>query len=512
VKILGVGGGAREHAIAERLALSRYNPRIYWISEWKNPGIERVCTTSGGFYKIGRTTDPNAVAEMASNIHADLVVIGPEEPNFHGVPDELEKRGIPCIGVSRELAIIEQSKAFLRALQWRYNIPGKLLFKTFRDESAAMDALAQAEKNITWMQNVVLKPARQAGGKGVKVVEDRHAYLLKEKLEFKLGHIEWLARYMKDYLDIEDKILIEECVWGPEYTLQCFSDGKELIGMPLVQDNKHAFEFDIGPETGGMGSFAGPELTLPFITQEEYSRSIKIIREIVNVVQDLTGKSYRGVVAGQMMLTEVEGPTVIEMYSRFGDPEALNVLAMLETDLLDIFLAIADGRLARLGIKCRRVASVVKVIAPEGYPDFRELARGREVIVEEKAVEDAGCKLYWGSAHIDEGGRILTVGSRVAEILGMGGTVEEASSRVDLCLNAVKLKGWNVFYRRDIGSREMLEKRSKLADVVRRLYRRRMELGTIGKRVDWIPGRGIVDPAEDIVKWFMKEPSDRRGG
>jgi phosphoribosylamine--glycine ligase len=282
--------------------------------------------------------------------------------------------------------------------------------------------------------------------------------------------------------------------------------------MPLVQDNKHAFEFDIGPETGGMGSFAGPELTLPFITQEEYSRSIKIIREIVNVVQDLTGKSYRGVVAGQMMLTEVEGPTVIEMYSRFGDPEALNVLAMLETDLLDIFLAIADGRLARLGIKCRRVASVVKVIAPEGYPDFRELARGREVIVEEKAVEDAGCKLYWSSAHIDEGGRILTVGSRVAEILGMGGTVEEASSRVDLCLNAVKLKGWNVFYRRDIGSREMLEKRSKLADVVRRLYRRRMELGTIGKRVDWIPGRGIVDPAEDIVKWFMKEPSDRRGG
>ncbi|GBC71612.1 Phosphoribosylamine--glycine ligase [Candidatus Calditenuaceae archaeon HR02] len=499
IKVLGVGGGAREHALAEKIRASKYSPRIYWIAEWRNPGISRICEQSGGAYFIGRTTDAALVSQKAKQLGVDMVVIGPEEPNFYGVVDAVEGAGVPCIGAKRELAVIEQSKASLRRLQWEYNLPGKLLFKTFTDLDSALSALQEASRSLSWMQNVVLKPARQAGGKGVKVVEDRQAYLINEKLSFKLGHTEWLMEYMRGYNDIEEKILVEENVWGPEYTLQAFSDGKTLVGMPLVQDNKHAFDFDIGPETGGMGSIAGPDMTLPFITEEEYDTSLKTVKAVVDAIQDRTGLEYRGFVAGQMMLTEVEGPTVIEMYSRLGDPEALNVLSMLGTDILDVLYAIIDSRLSKTIIRFNNVATVVKALAPEGYPDYKDAAKGHEVMVNEEDVERRGCRLYWGAAHL-EAGRIVTTGSRTIELLGMSGTIMEAAKLVNNCLDIPQLRGWRFFYRYDIGTNELMKRRYKLAETVRRLYKFRASRGTLAVRVDWIPGRGLIDPSNEVLK------------
>ncbi|MCX8192122.1 MAG: hypothetical protein N3F06_04880, partial [Nitrososphaerales archaeon] len=342
----------------------------------------------------------------------DFVFVGPEEPNFHGVPDICEKNGIPCIGASSKLAKIEMSKAELRRLQWKYDLKGKLLFKTFRTAGEASRYLEKYSETLTWLQNVALKPARQAGGRGVKVVDDRHIYLHDEKERFKKQHASWLESYMKSFSGIEDKILVEEKVWGPEYTLQCFTDGKVVKGMPLVQDNKNAHEFDIGTETGGMGSISGPGMTLPFITKDEYEESLKIVDSIVKAIQDEVGECYHGVVAGQMMITEVEGPTIIEMYSRFGDPEALNVLSTLKTDLIDICYGIIDGRLSSINIEFEDSVTVVKAVAPKGYPDFRDLAKNHPVIVDEEKIVNEGCEFYWGSADLKDDGSIVTGGSR----------------------------------------------------------------------------------------------------
>jgi len=497
MKILGIGAGAREHAIAKKLSASRYNPKLYWIGENRNPGISRICQKSGVEFIQGSTTDPEFVGSTAKRLGVDFVFVGPEEPNFHGVPDRLEEMRIPCIGANRSVALIEMSKADMRRLQWEYDVPGKLLFQTFRSAEEAYSILQKYSESLTWLQNVALKPARQAGGKGVKVVEDRQIYLHDEKQRFKSKHVGWLEGYMRGYGDIEDKILVEENVWGPEYTLQCFTDGKTVLGMPMVQDNKNAHEFDIGTETGGMGSISGPDMSLPFLTVSEYKDSLRIVEKMVSAIQDKTGKRYHGVVAGQMMLTEVEGPTIIEMYSRLGDPEALNVLHTLKNDLVDVCLAIIDERLNSVRLEFEKKAVVVKAIAPKGYPDNRRLAMGHPVEVDESIITKHDCELFWASCNLQEDGRIVSAGSRLVEILASGETLPVASAQIEKVISAVKLTdGWGLFHRSDVGSEELLKRRAELSEKVRRLYQYRVEKGTVGKRVDWLPGVGKVDPVK----------------
>lgn len=503
MKVLGVGVGAREHAIAEAIARSRLEPKLYWAGELRNPGIYRLVKRSGGEYALVRSTDAERVAELAVRWGVDLVVVGPEEPNFHGVPDAVERAGVPCVGAKRSLAIIEMSKAEMRRIQWRFGVPGRLLFRTYRSYSEALEDLARHSELATWLQNVAIKPARQAGGRGVKVVEDSQAYLSEEKREFKKRHARWLEEYVGRYGDIEERILVEEKVWGPEYTLQCVTDGRTVLGMPLVQDNKHAYDFDIGPETGGMGSYTGRGLLLPFITEEEYERSLEIVKAMVDAVQKVTGERYKGFVAGQMMLTEVEGPTLIEMYSRLGDPEAVNVLALLETDFVELLEAVVDERLAGLKLRFAERATVVKALAPKGYPDFRELAKGHPIRADEGLVERAGCKLYWGSVHLGEDGTAVTGGSRAVELLAVADTPQEASEMIERCLElrpVELLDGWGLFHRSDVGSEEMLARRAAAAERARRLYKYRESRGMLGRRVDWIPGVGRVDPAEEVMR------------
>ncbi len=502
MKVMGVGGGAREHALADAIARSRYISRIYWVSELRNPGIYKLVKRLGGEYVLANTKDAEKIAELADKWHVDIVVIGPEEPNFYGVPDEIEERGIPCIGAKKELSVIELSKAELRRLQWRYNIPGRLLFRTYRSYKESLNDLERYSDTLTWLNNVALKPARQAGGKGVKIIEDMQLYLHHDKEEFKERHVKWLEEYMGKYSDVKEKILLEEKVWGPEYTIQAFTDGKNVIGMPLVQDNKNAYDFDIGPETGGMGSYTGHGLLLPFITLEEYKQSLKIVKDIVNVIQKITGKHYHGFIAGQMMLTEVNGPTLIEVYSRLGDPEGVNAMSLLKTDIIEIFEAIINEHLSRIKIEFSDDATVVKALAPKGYPDFRQVAKNHPVYVNEDLIASSGCKLYWGSAHLERD-NIFTSGSRLLELLAFGDDSDEASKKIEKCLSLKPVKlldDWGLFYRKDIGSKEMVSRRTILAERVRYLYKYRRGKGILGKRVDWIPKIGKIDPAEDIYR------------
>jgi phosphoribosylamine--glycine ligase len=302
VKVLLVGDASREHAIADAFARSNHEPRLYAAMSRRNPGIARLCKQTGGDVALGNIDDPSFVVRAALDFHVDFVFVGPEEPLFHGIPDALEEAGVPCVGAKRQMALIEMSKAFMRRLMWKYKIPGRLRFKAFK---SLEDAIAYVNE---YAESVAIKPARQAGGKGVKVIADLQVYLSKEKREVKAEHVKTVyEKHMAVYDDIDDKVLIEERVEGPEYTLQTFTDGRTVLPLPAVQDNKNAYEMDIGPETGGMGSIAGPGWLLPFLTEEEYRQSVEVIRSVVEALWKETGVRYKGVVSGQMMLTALWG-------------------------------------------------------------------------------------------------------------------------------------------------------------------------------------------------------------
>jgi phosphoribosylamine--glycine ligase len=502
MRVMGVGGGAREHALAWKMSLSDHKPEIFWVAENRNPGIHKICKDNQGELRTGRTTDPKTIVRSARGWGVDLVVVGPEEPGFQGIPDALEKEGIQCIGASQDISIIERSKADLRRLQWEHNLPGKLLFRTFKNAREASDYVRKNIGTQPWLQNIVIKPARQSGGKGVKLIEDRLAYLHDDKERFKEAYFDSLQASMAAYSDIEDKILIEEKAWGPEYSLQCFTDGKTVLGTPLVQDNKSAHEFDSGPETGGMGSISGPDMALPFITKEEHDKSLKIVEGIVKAVQEKTGKSYHGMVGGQMMLTENEGPTVIEMYSRLGDPEALNMLAMLKTDIIDILQAIVERRLSRLKLEfTNEDAVVVKVVAPIGYPEKRDKAKGHPVQVFETNIKRNGCHLFWGSADLQDNGQAVTGGSRLLAFMAMDHTLPQASTRIEKTMPSIQLTdGWGLYHRSDIGSEQLLAKRRDVAERVRRIYRYKEEHAILGRRMEWVPRVGSTDSSQLLLQ------------
>jgi len=490
LKILLVGSGGREHAIAKAFYKSSYGPRLFCVSELVNPGINRIVKETGGEYYVGNPNDPETVFKAAMKAGVDFVFIGPEEPNFRGVPDRLEEGGVPCVGANREVAEIEMSKASMRDLQWKYMIPGRLWYKKFRTFEEAAPYVEE------YAESVALKPARQVGGKGVKVIEDFQVYLREDKKRVKKQHVESIYRdYMRGYDDTDFKILIEERVWGPEYTLQCFTDGRTVVPMPAVQDNKHAFDGDLGPETGGMGSIAcgmnlkwGVDDERAILTEDEVKKSTEIVRMMVEAIQRETGRRYHGVVAGQMMLTSIWGPTIIEMYSRLGDPEALNVLAVLKTDLVEICEAIISEKLNSIRVEFEEKATVVKAVSPEGYPLSRDLAKGHPVKVDEEE------GIFWASAHLREDGVIETGGSRLIECLGVAETIPEASLIAERLTSKARLTdGWGLFHRSDIGSEKSLERRIMLANMARDIYSYRERKGILGKRIIWIPGKGLEE-------------------
>jgi phosphoribosylamine--glycine ligase len=213
----------------------------------------------------------------------------------------------------------------------------------------------------------------------------------------------------------------------------------------------------------------------------------------VKAINKELNQPYRGLIAGQMMLTALWGPTIIEFYSRLGDPEAVNVLPILETDLVDISEAIISEKLHKISLKFKDTATVVKCVAPKGYPDRRDLAKGHPLSVDEATIKKRGAKIFYGSVGL-ENGEMITAGSRAVEIYADADTIPEASEIAESCVDSVKLKdNWGMFHRSDIGGETLLEKRIELAQLIREIYNYRKEKKLIGKQVDWIPGRGRIE-------------------
>ncbi|MBU0529244.1 phosphoribosylamine--glycine ligase, partial [bacterium] len=346
MNILIVGSGAREHAIARSIKKSKTSNKLYCFASNRNPGIEKI----SGILEIGKITDSHTVSNFAVRHSIDMAIIGPEAPLANGVVDALEKIDIKCVGPTKELAQIETSKSFTRNLMQKYNIPGCPEYNTFNNLTNVSEYL-----NILG-ENHVVKFDGLMGGKGVKV-SGEHIKSHTEALE-----------YCEQIVKNNGKFVIEERLIGEEFSLMSFCDGEHLIHMPPVQDHKRAYENDSGPNTGGMGSYNDANKTLPFLTNSDVESAKTINVATAKALKKEFGIGYKGILYGGFIAT-ADGIKVIEYNARFGDPEAMNVLSLLESDFIDICFGIVNTTLDQCNVSFSNRATVCKYAVPEGYPD-----------------------------------------------------------------------------------------------------------------------------------------------
>ena len=430
MKVLAVGGGGREHAAVE--ALHRSGAEIIAVMKNANPGI----IARASKYKLMDEKDVENVVTFAKECGVELAFIGPEAPLEVGLSDALQAAGIKCASPTKDAARIETSKSFMRGLVNKYGIAGNLGY-------AAFDNAKDCEEYLKTLDHeIVVKPVGLTGGKGVKV-QGEHLLSFEDTMDY-------VNEIFSNNIGGAG-VIIEEKAVGEEFTQMVFCDGKKVVPMPLVQDHKRAYEGDVGPNTGGMGSYSDSTHLLPFINQEERQAAIDIIQSVIDAMAK-EGCPYHGVLYGQFMLT-VNGPKIIEFNARFGDPEAMNVLSILETGFQDVCLMMADGNLPDR-IDFAKKATVCKYVVPKGYGVKSEV--GKEISFDVEGIKNAGAVVYY--ANIDEkDGKLVTMSSRSAGIVGMADTIEEAEQNCEKALEFVK-SDW-IFVRHDIGKKELVQKR-----------------------------------------------------
>ena len=423
-----IGHGAREHVIGETLV--KGGASLFAFMSFKNAGLEDLSKK----VKIHSETDFKEIIDFSKENNIDFAVIGPEAPLVVGIVDALEKGGIPCIGPKIEAAQLEGSKVFARNLLEKYNINSNVKSKVFD----SMDGIESYIKDMG-EENIVVKPEGLTGGKGVKVYGD-HLFSKADILE-----------YCQELIKNNNRFLLEEKCVGEEFTLQTFVDGKTVLGSPLVQDHKRAYEDDKGPNTGGMGSYSMEDHLMPFITQKDVDNALEDMKKTIAAVRAETGVEYKGFLYGQFMKT-VHGLKLIEYNSRFGDPEAMNVLPILKGNLVDICWMIINGNLSQ-NFKFEKKATVCKYLAPEGYPVNPK--RDEQIKINREKINKSGAKYYYASVY-RESGKIFTTTSRAMGVLGIADSLEDAEKIAEAGVNCIEGK---LFHRKDVGTRRLLQKR-----------------------------------------------------
>ncbi len=431
-KVLLVGGGAREHAMAE--AIVRSGGALHAALPNRNPGILSLAKE----HVLVKDTDAPAIAEAARKWGVELAVVGPDAALASGVTDALQRAGVAVASPTKAAAEIEWSKAFMRDLLEKHQVPGRVKYRTFRSEAGVRDAIQE-------MWPVAVKPIGLTGGKGVKVSGD-HVRTVDEAFA-----------YAKECLS-GGAVIIEEKVEGEEFSLQAFCDGNHAVPMPAVQDHKRAFEGDQGPNTGGMGSYSGEKGLLPFVTREEYDQGVVILNAILQALRK-EGRPFVGTIYGQLMLSKT-GPRVIEINARFGDPEAMNVLTLLESRYVEILQAMAAGELPASLVRFAHDATVCKYVVPEGY-GVKSMAN-EPLAVDEAAIAKEGARVYYAAVNQTGGqrGKVVeatTTTSRSVGVVATGATLAEANAKADRALAHVT--GPHLYHRRDVGSAALIAKR-----------------------------------------------------
>jgi phosphoribosylamine--glycine ligase len=426
--ILIVGSGAREHAIAAAFARSTQHPALLCFGSARNPGIAALCRD----YTVGTLTDSEAIADFARAHSPTLAIIGPEAPLAAGVADALLALQIPVVGPTQSLARIESSKSFARDLLVRHHILGNPFFQRFPSMDGVAELLAR------YPGRHVIKDDGLAGGKGVKVCGD-HLHSLEDSLAF-----------CRELTAAGHPFVIEEKLEGEEFSLMSFCDGATLRHMPAVQDHKRALAGDLGPNTGGMGTYSDADHSLPFLKGSDIAAAQSINEQVAAALAADCGAPYRGILYGGFMAT-VAGVRLIEYNARFGDPECLNLLALLETDFVAVCRAIATGALDALPVQFAHRASVCKYVVPEGYPDRPRI--GDSVNLPTELAPNVS--LYLGA--VDErSGHLIATGSRTAAIVATAPTIAAAES---LCEKVIAQIPGPFFHRADIGTTALIARR-----------------------------------------------------
>lgn len=414
MKVLVVGSGGREHAICWALKKSPKVTELYCA-----PG-------NGGIGEIAQCVDvkatdiPGMVAWAKEN-SIDFVMVAPDDPLAMGMVDALEAEGIRAFGPRKNAAIIEGSKAFSKELMKKYGIP-TADYAVFTDKD---QALAYVEEKGA---PIVVKCDGLALGKGVVV-----AQTLDEAKAAVLNMME-----NKAFGEAGAKVVIEECMTGPEVTVLAFTDGKTIVPMPSSQDHKRAYDGDEGPNTGGMGAIS----PCPNYTPELSKVCMDTIFLPTVKALNAEDRTFQGVIYFGMMLTP-KGPKVVEYNARFGDPECQAVLSLLETDLMDILEACVDGTLSQVDVKFKDAASCCLVLASGGYPVAYE--KGKEITgldqVKDAVVFHAGTK--------KQDGKFLTNGGRVLGVTAVAPTLKEAVVKAYAAAGPVFFE--KMHFRKDIG-------------------------------------------------------------
>jgi len=416
IKILVVGGGAREHTLVWKLAQS---PRVNEI--YAAPG-------NSGTAQIARNlnispTDIESLAKAAQEKGIELVVVGPEVPLANGITDYFQELGIPVFGPTRKATEIESSKVFAKELMQKYHIPCARSV-SFSDYDRAKEYIQQQTPPI------VVKADGLAAGKGVTVASSTAQAL------------DALDKTMKsrDFGAAGDRVVIEECLSGEEMSAFAFTDGTTVIPMVAACDYKRAGDGDRGPNTGGMGSYSPP-----CFFSSGLARTVKeTIMEATVAAMARENRRYRGTLYSGLMVTS-DGPKVLEFNARFGDPEAQVTLPLLKTDLVDIMLAVINGKLNQIDVEWSEDACVGVVIASAGYPGSYKTGfpiTGLDKLDKDILVFHAGTKTG------NEPREVVTSGGRVLTVVATGKTTAEARGKVYANLPRIHFEGCH--YRKDI--------------------------------------------------------------
>jgi phosphoribosylamine---glycine ligase len=416
MRVLVIGRGGREHAIAKKLAESESVTKVYCAPG--NPGMAEIAELIAV-----KETDSEALISLAKDKRIDYTIVGPESPLLEGIVDDFQEHGLKIFGPTKDAAIIEGSKSFSKELMKKYDIP-TAEYEVFTEIEAAEAYIKKAGAPI------VIKADGLAAGKGVVVAqtEEEAVGALREML------------LNKKFGDASVKVVIEECLMGEEFSLMAFVRGEKVYPMVIAQDHKRAFDGDQGPNTGGMGAYS----PVPHISDEIVKEAISTVLLPTAKAMVEEGRSFTGILYAGLMLTS-DGPKVIEFNARFGDPETQVVLPRLKSDLGLIIRDLLEDQEVNLDWKEEAVVGVV--LASDGYPDGYK--KGVSLPELQNLKQDT--LIYHAGTAVSEEGELVTDGGRVLLIAAEADTVETAYQSVYEELNKLKCPG--LFFRRDIGKK-----------------------------------------------------------
>lgn len=425
MKVLVIGSGGREHALLWKLSQSPSVTDVYVIPG--NDGMSDVAS----LIPVKGNED---IIDFARLMQVDLTVAGPETVLTEGLADEFEKRGMAFFGPSKAAARIEGSKGFAKTLMKKYGIP-TAAYETFDDEEKA---IAYLKANDTYP--IVIKADGLASGKGVIIAqsEDEAIDTVKDMLE---GHA---------FSGAGSSVVIEEFMEGEEASMLCFCDGTNVVPMISSQDHKRIFDFDKGPNTGGMGAYA----PAPVMTKEMCEEvNVRILRPIVAAMKK-EGYPFKGCLYAGLMITS-EGPKVVEFNCRFGDPETEAVLPLFDGDLARVMLDCVHGTLSDEDVVWKKACAVDVVLASEGYPASHSSG---EVISGIEDAKKAGC-LVFHAGTVKKNGQYVVNGGRVLNVVALADTLAEAKAKAYEGVSCISWRGMQ--YRHDIADKGLLHLEAK---------------------------------------------------